>query len=81
MKEAGYICGVSQLIVEGILDLGKLENCAYDESVIEELDSVRRISVWTAELTMIRGMHRFGVMPADDLGVGRTIAIITVRTE
>jgi DNA-3-methyladenine glycosylase II len=73
-KKAEYIRDVSRLIAEGILDLEKLKDYADDEFVIEKLDSVRGIGVWTAELTMIRGMHRFGVMPADDLGVRRTIA-------
>lgn len=74
MRKAEYIRDVSRLIVDGFLDLEKLKHCVDDQSVIEELDKIRGIGVWTAELTMIRGMHRFGVLPADDLGVRRTIA-------
>lgn len=73
-RKAEYIRDVSRLISDGTLDLGKLENTADDKVVIEELDKLRGIGVWTAELTMIRGMHRFGVLPADDLGLRRTIA-------
>ena len=73
-KKAEYARDVSRLIVDGAFDLEKLENLSDDKAVIEELDKVRGIGVWTAEMTMIRGMHRFGVIPADDLGVRRVVA-------
>ncbi len=73
-RKGEYIRDASRLIVDGILDLEELENNADDKVIIEKLDKLRGIGVWTAELTMIRGMHRFGVMPADDLGLRRTIA-------
>ena len=39
-----------------------------------ELDRVRGVGVWTAELTMLRGMQRLEALPADDLGLRRTIS-------
>jgi DNA-3-methyladenine glycosylase II len=42
--------------------------------IIEELDKVKGVGVWTAELTMIRGMQRLEALPADDLGLRRTIS-------
>ena len=38
------------------------------------LDAVRGIGVWTAELTMLRGMQRLDMLPADDLGIRRVIS-------
>lgn len=72
-KKAEYIKYVSRLIVNGAFDPERLEDLD-DESVKEKLDGLRGIGVWTAEMTMIRGMHRFGVIPADDIGVRRAIA-------
>ena len=39
------------------------------EEIIKELCTVRGIGVGTAELTMIRGMQKLDVIPADDLGL------------
>ena len=44
------------------------------EEIIRELDAVRGIGVWTAELTMLRGMQRLDMFPADDLGIQRVIS-------
>jgi len=48
----------------------------YEDAVkiIAELDKIRGIGVWRAELTMVRGMQRLDAMPADDLGLRRVIA-------
>ncbi len=42
--------------------------------IIEELDKIKGVGVWTAELTMLRGMRRLEALPADDLGLRRTIS-------
>jgi DNA-3-methyladenine glycosylase II len=41
---------------------------------MEELGKIRGVGVWTAEMTMIRGMQKFDVIPADDLGLRRVIS-------
>ncbi len=41
---------------------------------MEELSGVRGVGIWTAEMTMIRGMQKFDAMPADDLGLRRIIS-------
>jgi DNA-3-methyladenine glycosylase II len=38
------------------------------------LDQVKGIGVWTAELTMFRGMQRLDVLPADDFGIRRVMS-------
>ncbi len=72
-RKAQYIQGAAKLIVEGKLDLEHLKNCNPEE-IISELDAIRGIGVWTAELTMLRGMQKLDALPADDLGVRRVIS-------
>jgi DNA-3-methyladenine glycosylase II len=73
-KKAEYIQAVSVLITEEKLDLEQLKHSESADDIIRELDSIRGIGVWTAELTMIRGMQRLEALPADDLGLRRTIS-------
>ena len=73
-RKAEYIQGIAELVADGELDLEKLKNCDSADEIISELDRVRGVGVWTAELTMLRGMQRFEALPADDLGLRRTIA-------
>ena len=72
--KAQYIQGAAKSIVEGELDLENLKNCKKPEEIISELDAIRGIGVWTAELTMLRGMQKLDALPADDLGVRRVIS-------
>ena len=73
-RKAEYIRGAAELIVAGKLDLERLKSQKDAEEIIRELDAVRGIGVWTAELTMLRGMHRLDMLPADDLGIRRVIS-------
>ena len=72
MRKAEYVRDSARLVVNG-LDLESLRD--YDDSsIIEELSKIRGVGVWTAELTMIRGMARLDAIPADDLGIRRCIS-------
>jgi DNA-3-methyladenine glycosylase II len=73
-RKAQYIQGTAQLIVDGKLDLEHLKKDKTPEEIISELDEIRGIGVWTAELTMLRGMQKLDALPADDLGVRRVIS-------
>jgi len=73
-RKAEYIQEVAKLIVDGKLDLEHLKTHQNPEEIISELDAVRGIGVWTAELTMLRGMQKLDALPADDLGVRRVIS-------
>jgi len=73
-RKAEYIHDISQLIVDGRLDLEKFKTYGDAEEIITELCKIRGIGVWTAELTMLRGMNKLEVLPADDLGLRRHIA-------
>jgi DNA-3-methyladenine glycosylase II len=73
-RKAEYIKDAASLIAEEKLDLETLKTCPNPDDIIKELDKIRGVGVWTAELTMIRGMQRLEALPADDLGLRRTIA-------
>ena len=73
-RKAEYIQEVAQLIVHGKLDLEHLKAQESAEEIILKLDEVRGIGVWTAELTMLRGMQRLDALPADDFGIRRVIS-------
>jgi len=73
-RKAEYIHEAAQLIVAGKLNLEELKSRKSAEEIIAELDAVRGIGVWTAELTMLRGMQRLDMLPADDLGIRRVIS-------
>jgi DNA-3-methyladenine glycosylase II len=71
-RKAEYVRGAGKLVAEG-LDLEALQ--VYDEAdIIEELSKIRGVGLWTAEMTMIRGMQKYNVIPADDLGLRRVIS-------
>ncbi|HVP92668.1 MAG TPA: DNA-3-methyladenine glycosylase 2 family protein, partial [Acidobacteriota bacterium] len=72
-RKADYIQNVSKLIAEGKLNLEELKHCEDTDSVISALDGIRGVGVWTAELTMVRGMRK-DALPADDLGLRRVIS-------
>jgi len=73
-RKAEYIHGAAELIVTGKLDLESLIDFGNADDIIRELDAVRGVGVWTAELTMLRGMQRLDMLPADDLGIRRVIS-------
>jgi DNA-3-methyladenine glycosylase II len=73
-RKAEYLTEISKLIRDGKLNLESFRDCTDTRKIIEELDKIRGIGVWTAELTVARSMHRYDTIPADDLGLRRVIA-------
>ena len=73
-RKVQYIKGISRAIVDGEVDLEKFKSYEDTSEIIRELDAIRGVGVWTAELTTIRGMRRMDAFPADDLGVRRCIS-------
>jgi DNA-3-methyladenine glycosylase II len=73
-RKAEYLIEISKLIHNGKLDLESCRDFTDTRKIIEELDKIRGIGVWTAELTIARSMHRYDIVPADDLGLRRVIA-------
>jgi DNA-3-methyladenine glycosylase II len=73
-RKVECIKDVSKMIVDGKLDLEKFKNYEDANDIIAELDRIRGIGTWTAELTMVRGMQRLEAFPADDVGLRRVIS-------
>ena len=73
-RKAEYVVGLSRQISNGGLDLEKIKGYEDSDRIIKELDEIRGIGVWTAELTMIRSMQKWDAFPADDLGLRRVIS-------
>ena len=73
-RKAEYIYNVAQHILSGKLDLEAMKTNPHPESVIKVLDEFKGIGPWTAELTLLRGMQRWDVLPADDFGIKRVIS-------
>jgi DNA-3-methyladenine glycosylase II len=72
-RKAEYVRDISRLKVDSGLDLETLASQRENE-IIDALSKIRGIGVWTAEMTMIRGMQKFDAFPADDLGLRRVIS-------
>lgn len=73
-RKAEYIYGAAKAITDGKLDLEVMKTNPDIDAVIAELDALKGIGVWTAELTIYRGMQRLDVLPADDFGIRRVIS-------
>ncbi|MBP1928796.1 DNA-3-methyladenine glycosylase II [Methanolinea mesophila] len=73
-RKGEYIRDTSRLIAEGTLDLEGLREYEDIDVIIGKLMEIRGIGRWTAELTVLRGMHRVEAIPADDLGIRKLIS-------
>src|SRR5438034_4193235 len=63
-----YIRDLSERIENGVLDLKRLSHLPSEE-VVKELDEVKGIGRWTAEMFLIFVLARTDVLPVDDLGL------------
>lgn len=73
-RKGEYISDISRRIAGGELDLESLRGKQDIDNIIETLMALRGIGRWTAELTVLRGMHRVEAIPADDLGIRKLIS-------
>jgi len=67
-----YLKGLAQKNLDGLPTLNDLETMD-DESIIQTLTQVKGIGRWTAEMVLIFRLHRWDVLPADDLGIRAAI--------
>jgi len=74
IRKGEYIRDISRMILAGDLDVEGFRRFPDTESVIMELVKIRGIGRWTAELTILRGLHQPDAFPADDVGVRRFIS-------
>ena len=73
-RKAEYINGISLLVSTGQLDLDAFESYDDINEIRDELTAIRGIGDWTAEMTMIRGLHKMDSIPADDIGLQAKLA-------
>ncbi len=74
LRKGEYIRKIAQQILSGTLDLDRFRSYPDTESIISEMVKIRGVGRWTAELTILRGLHRADAFPADDVGVRRFLA-------
>ena len=67
-QKISYIRDLCERIVNGRLELKALKDLP-DEEVVRQLDAVRGIGRWTAEMFLIFVLGRTDVLPVDDLGL------------
>ena len=73
-RKGEYIREISAAIVSGDLDVENFRRYSDTEQIIEEMVKIRGIGKWTAELTVLRGIHKLDAFPADDVALRRIIA-------
>lgn len=66
--KAAYIKDLAQKVLDGLPTLVELE-AMQDEGIITTLTQVKGIGCWTAQMLLIFRLHRWDVLPVDDLGV------------
>jgi DNA-3-methyladenine glycosylase II len=67
-QKISYIKDLAERLEDGRLDLKRLEEMSDDEAM-QELDAVRGIGRWTAEMFLLFKLGRTDVLPVDDLGL------------
>jgi DNA-3-methyladenine glycosylase II len=67
-QKISYIRDLAERVERGTLNLERLHDLPNDE-VVKELDEVRGIGRWTAEMFLIFVLGRTDVLPVDDLGL------------
>ena len=80
-RKGEYIRDISHKILSGTLDLDLFRGYPDTESIISDMVKIRGVGRWTAELTILRGLHRVDAFPADDVGVRRFIAQVYCKGE
>jgi DNA-3-methyladenine glycosylase II len=75
MKKAVYIKEIAASVLNGRLDLERLQTLPDDE-VCAALCRVKGIGVWTAEMLMTFSMQRMDIMSRDDLAIIRGLRML-----
>jgi DNA-3-methyladenine glycosylase II len=73
-RKAEYIADLARHFVDGSIHARDWPDMA-DEAVIDELIQVRGIGRWTAEMFLMFNLLRPDVLPLDDLGLQKAIAL------
>lgn len=74
VRKGEYLRGIAEAILAGSFDPEAFRSEPDTETIISGMVKIRGIGRWTAELMILRGLHRPDVFPADDVGVRRFIS-------
>jgi 3-methyladenine DNA glycosylase/8-oxoguanine DNA glycosylase len=69
-RKAGYIHDIAVQVLQGDLELSKLNNLP-DMEVIRQLSSLRGIGIWTAEMLLLNSMERPNIVSWGDIAIRR----------
>jgi len=69
-RKAGYIKGIADAALSGVVDFKKLHTLP-DEEIIAKLSSLHGVGVWTAEMLLIFSLNRPDVLSFKDLAICR----------
>ncbi len=72
--KASYLRSLAQHVVEGSLELDRLDSLPDDE-VISELVAVKGIGVWSAHMFLMFHLQRPDVLAVGDLGIRRAVML------
>lgn len=64
----GYLKDLAKKMIEGLPTIEELE-LLDDESVVKVLTQVKGVGRWTVQMLLMFRMHRYNVMPVNDLGI------------
>ncbi len=67
-----YMRDLANTVLNGLPTLADLETID-DEAIIQTLTQVKGIGRWTVQMMLISRMHRWDVLPVDDLGIRTAI--------
>lgn len=74
-RKASCIIGIARAFAEGKIDEASLRR-EPAEKAIEALTEIRGIGRWSAEYSLLRGLGHTDVLPADDVGLQRTVGLL-----
>lgn len=63
-----YVKDLAQKVLDGLPSMMELEQME-DESIIQTLIQVKGVGRWTAQMFLMFRLHRWDVLPTEDLGV------------
>ncbi len=73
-SKASYIHTIARDIVEGSVSVDNLIKEQDPAAIHSRLMEMKGVGDWTAEMVMLRGMGRYDVFPATDLGLRRILS-------
>ena len=71
-QKYSYIRDLCERVDDGRLELAKFSGMD-DDRIVEELDEVRGIGRWTAEMFLMFSLGRVDVLPVDDYGIRKAV--------